>query len=235
MPVDNRVQFAIVREDPDIELAALARANASSALLIASGGCSALTIAATRPDVQLTLLDMNRAQLDLVTRKLTALREHPPGSAERARAFGVSVDDAGSLSGCGNFESLFRGLRAVLDDLVMPARERAALCGSARGNAAGDAAVTSLVSARYWPVAFSLFFSDAMLEAMFTTSATQHAVAGSYPGYFRAVVERGLARDDAHANPWLHHVLLGHYLPGALPAFLEQPAPSTSFPCRPIP
>jgi S-adenosylmethionine-diacylglycerol 3-amino-3-carboxypropyl transferase len=218
MPVDNPIQFALVREDADTEFAVLdaLQKDARSALLVASGGCTALSLMARRPDLALTLIDANQHQLDLVGRKLTALRDHPPGSPARRTLFGVDVDDDASLSGCGNFESLFRGLRAVLDDLVMPAGERRALLSSGAGPER-TARLTSLLGNCYWPVAFELFFSDALLEAMFGTDATQHAPRGSYPGYFRGVVERGLQRDDAARNWFLHQVLLGHGLEGALP------------------
>lgn len=218
MPVGNPIQFAVVREDPEVELALLDRLlpRATSALLVASGGCTALTLAALRPGVALTLLDANVAQLELVERKVAALQAHAPGSPERARLFGVGRDDPAALACCGNFESLFRGLRALLDDLVQPADERRRLLLEG-----GDP--RALVESRYWSVAFSLFFADTMLEAMFGKDATQHATPGSYPGYFRAVVERGLARGDAATNPFLHHVLLGSWQGGALPTFLERP------------
>lgn len=218
MAVSNPIQFAIVREDPAVEVAVLDRLapDATRALLVASGGCTALSLATLRPEVALTLVDANVAQLELVARKVAALRAHPPGSTERARTFGVGRDDAAALSCCGNFESLFRGLRGVLDELVLSAEDRKRLLLEG-----GDRA--PLVDNPYWPVAFSLFFSDAFLEAMFGRDATQHAAPGSYPAYFQRVVERGLARADAAKNPFLHHVLLGHWLDGALPPFLEAP------------
>ena len=225
MPVDNPIQFALVREDADTELAVLdaLQKDARSALLVASGGCTALSLMARRPELALTLIDANRHQLDRVGRKLTALREHPPGSPARRTLFGVDGDDDTSLSGCGNFESLFRGLRSVLDDLVMPARERRALLTSLSSCAGPERAarLSALVGNRYWPVAFELFFSDALLEAMFGPDATQHAPRGSYPGYFRGVVERGLQRDDAARNWFLHQVLLGHGQGGALPDWFD--------------
>jgi S-adenosylmethionine-diacylglycerol 3-amino-3-carboxypropyl transferase len=70
----------------------------------------------------------------------------------------------------------------------------------------------ALTSSRYWPVAFSLFFSEALLEAMFGPDATQHAPRGSYPAYFQQAIERGLRRSDAASNPWLHQVLLPTWL-----------------------
>jgi S-adenosylmethionine-diacylglycerol 3-amino-3-carboxypropyl transferase len=214
MPVSNPVQFAVVREDPAVELAVLAELSPlrpRAVLLVASGGCTALTLAAERPDVRVVAIDPNPAQLALVRRKVAAL-----AAGDRA-AFGVGRDDPTSLTGCGNFESLFRGLRAVLDDLVLPYDARLRLLTEG-----GDP--SALVGNRYWPVAFQMFFSDAMLEAMFGRDATQHAAPGSYPAYFQAVVERGLARSDATANRWLHHVLLGHWLPDRAPSFLAAPA-----------
>lgn len=212
MAVDNPVQFAVVREDPDVERELLRRLLPGpdrAALLVASGGCTALTLAATCPDLRLTVVDPNPAQLALVAKKAAAL------AGDRS-AFGVGVDDPTSLSACGNFESLFRGLRAVLDDLVMPRAARLRLFTEGEDP-------TPLLQSRYWPVAFEMFFSDAMLEAMFGPDATQHAERGSYPGYFRGVIERGLARPDARTNYFLHHVLLGHYLPGCAPEFLALP------------
>lgn len=209
MAVDNRVQFAIVREDPEVERAVIDHVHAKTALLIASGGCTAFTLAAQRPDVSLTLLDMNDAQLDLVRTKHAALIAHAAWCEERTRLFCTD----GALNGCGNFESLFRGWRAVLDDLVMPDGDRhtVLLRDGERGR---------LTQNKYWPESFEMFFGDAMLEAMFTSAATQHAPRGSYPTYFQNVIERGLARSDASKNPWLHHVLLGHYVDGVLPTYL---------------
>ena len=59
---------------------------------------------------------------------------------------------------------------------------------------------------------------------MFGSVAIQHATPGSYPRYFRAMIERGLMAAHAHENYFLHHIFLGAYRPGALPPFLVQPA-----------
>ncbi len=216
MAPHNPIQFAVVREDPRLEQLLLARHPAQRALLIASGGCTALTLSAALPGLQLTLLDANEAQLNLVRRKVEALTAHGPGTRERLEAFGVGRDDPHSLAGCGNFESLFRGLRGLLDELALPHHERLRLIREGRPR-------EPLTTSRYWPVAFALYFSDAMLEAMFGPDATQHAPKGSYPGYFQRALERGLARADAARNPWLHQVLLGCWLPEALPEFMLQP------------
>ena len=73
----------------------------------------------------------------------------------------------------------------------------------------------------YWPTAFALAFADPLLRTMFGPAALQHAEPGSYPGYFQAAFERGLAAPEAHHNPFLQHVLLGRYRAEDAPAYLR--------------
>ena len=85
---DNPIQFAVVREDPRLEIQVLRRHPARRALLIASGGCTALTLASVWPNLGVTLLDPNPAQLDLVERKISALTRED--DAARRRRFNVN-------------------------------------------------------------------------------------------------------------------------------------------------
>lgn len=223
---DNPIQFAVVREDPVIELDVLARFPAQSLLLIASGGCTALTLRAHLPSEKITLLDPNPSQLELVQRKTEALAL--PDRAERLARFNVGSSDPEGLSECGNFESLFRGLRGFLHDLVLPADELLRLFCEPGALAEAPAL---LFDHPYWRVAFELYFADPLLNTMFGPDATQHAPAHSYPGYFRALFERGLMRAGAVDNRFLHHVFLGRYLdrPGCLPHFLVEPVEGDPF------
>ncbi len=213
----NRIQFAVVREDADVEAAVVARRPAGRALLIASGGCTALTLAGRFEDLDLVLLDPNEAQLAHVEAKIAAL-------GDDVRRFNVGDDDPAGLSECGNFESLFRGLRGFLHDLVLP-RD-----GWVRFFDEGGE--PTFLENPYWPVAFELFFADPLLNTMFGPDATQHAPPGSYPGYFRELFERGLRRPDVRDNRFLHHVLLGCYLPRAMPEFLVRPPRRPRFDLR---
>lgn len=214
---DNPIQFAVVREDPQIELdLILARRETprpvKRALIVASGGCTALALAQAAPEVEIAALDPNPAQLALVARKIKAL------AREDHDAIGAYVDDPEGLSACGNFESLFRGWRRLIFDLVCPKGEVVAALEAGDG----EGLLARLRSCPYWPVAFTMYFHEALLEAMFGPDATQYAPRGSYPAYFQQVVEGGLTRPDAGANPYLHHVLLGHYLPGHAPMWLQR-------------
>jgi len=211
---DNPVQFAVVREDPEIEAALVRRSGARRALLIGSGGCTALSLRVLFPNLELTLVDPNPAQLALVAEKERLLADGAP----RER-FNVGNDSAGGLNACGNFESLFRGLRDFVREFVLAPPELAALLSSP-----DDAKLSSLFSHRYWRTAFDLYFSDALLNTMFGPDATRYAEPGSYPRYFQAAFARGLRRSDAATNYFLHHVFLGHYLdlPDCLPVYLRE-------------
>ena len=214
---DNKVQFAVVREDPMVEAELIRLTNASNVLLIASGGCTALTLQAMFPDLHITLVDFNPAQLERVREKIIALRG--VDSAERHRKFNIETSDPSGLNQSGNFESLFRGLREFIFDLVADETEIRVLFEK-EGQLANVSEM--LFSSQYWPVAFDLYFSDSLLNVMFGPDATQHAETGSYPRYFQTLFEKGLASAGAFDNYFLHHVFLGYYLerPASLPYYL---------------
>ncbi|MDP7035869.1 MAG: DUF3419 family protein [Planctomycetota bacterium] len=214
----NPLQFAVVREDPDISCEVIRRFSCRRALVIASGGCTALSLVSAFPDMEVSILDANPAQLQHVKNKIQALGELK-GEA-LLRAFNVEEGGSQGLSECGNFEALFRGLRRFLYDLVLPYegfRELFEVPGKLHE------VNERVLSHPYWPVAFEMYFCDSLLVTMFGAEATQYAESGSYPGYFRRLFERGFLMKGAADNPFLHHVFLGHYLEraGCLPRFLE--------------
>ena len=217
---DNKVQFAVVREDPMVEAELVRLTKASNVLLIASGGCTALTLQALFPDLRITLVDFNPAQLERVREKMSALRD--VDAAKRHRRFNIGTSDPKGLNQSGNFESLFRGLREFIFDLIADESEIRALFGK-EGQL--DRASEILFSSKYWSVAFDLYFSDSLLNAMFGADATQHAETGSYPRYFQQLFEKGLTSAAAFDNYFLHHVFLGYYLqrPASLPYYLLAP------------
>jgi len=209
---DPALQFAVVREDPRVELDALAAcpARAPRVLLIGSAGCTALALHQERPDAAVTLLDPNPAQHAHVENKVRALVDRAPPAT-----FNVGDDDPAALSVRGNVEALFRQLRGFLHEFVAP---RAVVHAAAQGDSASFA---TLVGSPYWPVAFELFFSDALLVAMFGPAAVQHAVPGSYPTYFRRVYESMLEAKGAGHNPFVQHLLRGRYDDDARPLYLQ--------------
>jgi S-adenosylmethionine-diacylglycerol 3-amino-3-carboxypropyl transferase len=222
------IKFAVVREDPEFEAELVRRSGAREALVVASGGCTALALCRLYPALKVTAFDLSLSQLEHVERKVAA--------AERGELALLNVgDDAPSgLNQCGAFEGLFRVLRGFLTEFVA-GREglerffagsdeaRAPPAPGATAAPAGEPAPAGADEADggplaawqrspYWAAAYHTAFSDALLNAMFGPAATQHARRGSYGAYFERVFSRGLGRPDARANPFLQHVLLGRYL-----------------------
>ncbi len=225
---DNPLQFAVVREDPDLEIQLVHALGCKRVLLIASGGCTGLSIAGVFPEVEITLLDPSQDQLDHVRDKMAALTEL--GEADTKAAFNIGTSHPDGLSERGNFESLFRGLRLFLYDLVLGRVKTEKLLEEPTPER-----IAELTGHKFWPVAFDLFFCDSILNTMFGPFATQHAKPGSYPAYFRRAFERGLAAPGAADNPFLHHVFVGSYpdRAAALPRFLaKRPDPDPEITLR---
>lgn len=229
----NPIQFAVVREDSRIEAELVRRLSARQVLLIGSGGCTALSLQCEFPELGITLLDPNPAQLALICRKAEALSRSKP--EELKALFNIGNSDARGLNACGNFESLFTGLRRFIEEFILSAEDIQSIF---RDDASLHQTAPEIFRHKYWPVAFELFFSDAILVAMFGPDAIQHAEPGSYPRYFQKVFERGLLSPGASRNPFLHHLFFGHYLdqPECLPAYLSTslraPAPEFRFDYR---
>ena len=214
---NNPIQFAVVREDPLVEAAIIEKFKIKKLLLVCSGGCSVLSLKALFPDLNICAFDFNQAQIDLTQAKLNHLKQTKTFN----QVFNIEDPTATGLNQCGNFESLFRGFRDFIFDFILD-KESMRLIFSEEEIKSSN---TLLFEHRYWPVAFSLFFSDPLLQTMFGEAAIQHAPRGSYPRYFQQVFEKGLKTKGAHKNYFLHHVLLGHYInqPECLPYYLTHP------------
>ena len=203
-----RLKFAVVREDPGIELMLVGHTQARRALVVCSGGCTALTLAARCPSLEVTAFDISAAQLEHLARKTEAV--------ERREHQRLGVDTAGGLNQSGEFEGLFAVLRHFIETFV--ARD-VTIADYFSRRRAPRAAVEAWTSSPYWSTAFALAFSDSLLLTIFGPDAIQHAEPGSYPSYFQKVFEGGLSQDDGPSNPFLQHILLGYYLAGDAPEY----------------
>ncbi|MDQ3748132.1 MAG: DUF3419 family protein [Acidobacteriota bacterium] len=212
---NNSIQFAVVREDPQIEMDIAGKFRLNRATLIGSGGCTAFCLKALKPEMEITLIEPNPSQIELIKEKIQLLK-----SEEKEiifGRFGVGNPDKNSFIERGNFESLFRQFRFFIREFIASETEIE--------NAFKDNAPqfwTDVFAHPFWKVSFELFFSDSILTAMFTGAAIQHTSKNSYPTYFQTVLEKGLLRKDASRNYFLHHIFTGHYLndENALPYYL---------------
>lgn len=211
----NPIQFAVVREDPQIEMDIVSKFQLKRATLIGSGGCTFFCLKAMNPEIEVTLIEPNPAQTKLIEEKIQALKFLE--KKELYRKFGVESSDNNSLIECGNFESLFRQFRLFVQEFIVSENE---IEYSFKENS--PHIWQEVFKHFYWQTAFDLFFSDSILVTMFSEAAIQHAPKNSYPSYFRAVLEEGLQRENAGKNYFLHHIFLGRYLAdeNALPYYL---------------
>ena len=210
-----RIKFAVVREDPNVEHALCRQAKAERVLVVASGGCTALTLVCREPELRVTAFDMAEGQLAHLEDKRRAV-----GRGD-LRALNVGEDSPGGLNQGGEFESLFRTLRRFVEEMVAPASELEKYFDESTAPEARAGLLDRWFYSPYWPVAFSLSFHEAFLHAMFGPAATRHAEPGSYPAYFQRVFERGLRRDDGPRNYFLSHVLRGSYARGHAPDYVH--------------
>ena len=60
---NNKIQFGVVREDPQLELELIARFGLDSGVIIGSGGCTAMSLKTQMPDFQLSIIEPNPAQI----------------------------------------------------------------------------------------------------------------------------------------------------------------------------
>ncbi len=201
------VKFGVVREDAELEQRLIRDNGARRVLLVASGGCTALSILAADAGLEVVAFDQNPAQL-----------EHVRAKAAVAAAGDRALLD--QLNQAGEFDALFRTLRYMLETFV--ARDGALSRFFEAPAAERRALVDAWSTDRYWVGCFASCFCDGLLHAMFGPAATQHAEPGSYPGYFAGVFERGLRRPDAARNPFLQHVLLGGYRDGDEPTYMRE-------------
>lgn len=214
----NPLQFAVVREDPEVEIALFDEFQIEKPVMIGSGGCTALTLASVFPEIELSLIEPNINQIELIKSKVKVLERRENLQIKRLFSIGGQQKERASYVNTGNFESLFRQFRLFLFEFVLGEIEFARLL-QRRSHSAWQ----KVFENPYWPVAFDLFFSDSILKTMFGKMAIQHAPEGSYPEYFRKVLERGLLIHDGR-NYFLHHIFLGYYLhrKNCLPRYLQR-------------
>lgn len=202
----NALQFSVVREDPEVELELFRKYKFENAVLIGSGGCTAISLASEFPNIKLTIIEPNPAQLKLIDEKIRALKNFKGLTLRRKFGIGTLNEDTVSLIERGNFESLFRGLRNFIFDFIADKKQVTQLL---KQGSKSD--WQKVFKHPYWTVAFDLYFSNSILETMFGAAAIQHAPKNSYPTHFRSVIENGLLRSDRKDNYFLYHILFGSY------------------------
>ena len=214
----KKIKFAVVREDPILEASVIKKYQAKNILLIASGGCIALSLQKKFPDIKITLFDINLAQIEHVKDKLTSLKNF---YSYPLKYFNIGADDNNAINGKGQFEQLFRSFRFFINEFIVHEQNLKRIFLTDTNTA--QKIIKQTTSNKYWQVAFESYFSDSMLVTMFGKEAIQHAKSGSYPKYFQTAIEVALQQDNIQTNYFLQHILLGYYLnsEASLPYYLS--------------
>lgn len=199
----ERIRFATSLDDPRLEADLLPRAMSKRALVVAGGGCSALTLALRYPDVAFTAFDPDPAQIAHVRAKKEA--------SERRDLALLNVGDEAieGLNASGALEAVFRGFRERVQATVAPREELATFFARDKPLTELDAMVRGWINHPGWVAACAASFGDE-LRAVLGTEAERH-LEGTWAEHVQKSLERGLRRDAAPENPFLSLVLLGMY------------------------
>jgi S-adenosylmethionine-diacylglycerol 3-amino-3-carboxypropyl transferase len=236
--VDDRLYFAQVREDPRLEVEALAPGPDDSIVIVGSGGCTALSLL-TAGVGHVTAVDVNRAQNHLIELKVAALtvlsraeslaflgaiRSAPP---ERLRAYeelrahltpaALAYWDAHRSSiaaGVLNAGVTERFIRMVVRMLRLAVHPRARI-------------ERMLASDTLNAQRFHLLLNRAVFRRAYDPAFFAHLERPSFADHFRWQAEHALTELSVRDNYFLHHMLTGQYpvdTAGGVPPYLSKEA-----------
>jgi S-adenosylmethionine-diacylglycerol 3-amino-3-carboxypropyl transferase len=251
--VDDRLYFAQVREDPRLEIEALAPGPDDIIVIVGSGGCTALSLLSAGAG-HVTAVDVNRAQNHLIELKVAALTAlsrsgalaflgaTPAASAERLGAFdglralltpqARAYWDAhrrGVADGVLNAGVTERFIRMVVRLLRMAVHPRARI---ARMLAADTLPVQRALFEDEWNTArwrafFHLLLNRAVMRRAYDPAFFAHLERPSFADHFRRQAEHALTELPVRDNYFLHHMLTGGYpvdTAGGVPPYLAEEA-----------
>ena len=245
----DRLYFAQVREDPALELEALAPAPGGSYVIVSSGGCTALSLLAAGAG-RVVGVDLNETQNDLTELKARA--------AATLRAAAASAFLGGAPAAGRTRASTYRGLRTGLSPgarafwdarrswirrgvISVGVSERliALVAGLARNLIQGRRRVARMLACetleeqralyerewdtRRWRALFPLLLNRAVFDRAYDPRFFAHVQTPSFAEHFRERVEHTLTRIPTRDNYFLHQMLTGRYplsVPGGLPPYL---------------
>jgi S-adenosylmethionine-diacylglycerol 3-amino-3-carboxypropyl transferase len=251
--VDDRLYYAQVREDPRLEIEALAPGPDDCIVIVGSGGCTALSLL-TAGVGHITAVDVNRTQNHLVELKVAALTVlsraeslaflgATPGSA-RARlaaykrlragltqpalaywdAHGLGIADG--VLNAGVTERFIRTVVRMLRVAVHPRARIERMLASDTLNVQRSLFESEWNTAR-WRAFFHLLLNRAVFRRAYDPAFFAHLERPSFAVHFRSQAEHALTELSVRDNYFLHHMLTGQYpadADGGLPPYLSTEA-----------
>ncbi|MDQ3306522.1 MAG: BtaA family protein [Actinomycetota bacterium] len=248
---DDRLYFAQVREDPVLEIEALEPAPGRTLVVVASGGCTALSLVAAGAG-EVVAVDLNRVQNHLVELKAAAVAHLEP---DQALAFlgGAAMpgpdrltrfDDLLGARLSTSARSWWDGHRGNLGSGVLGAgvteRFIGLVVGAIRLGIHPPERIDRMLSCptladqrvffrrewdtRRWHHMFSLLLNRAVFRKAYHPAFFEHVQNPSFARHFEALAERALTEVPISSNYFVHHMFAGSYpvgVPGGLPPYLD--------------
>ena len=205
MSIFNSVLFAVNREDHYVEYDVINRLDPNRMLMIGSGGCIALSIKTTYPDLDLNIIDVNPHQLTHINKKSKAVQ------CSDLKELNVHTKDDSCLNQAGKFETMFQELRDSFIELVSNKKEVLSFFDSDMSDISRSIILEKWTNHNNISTPFQNVFNDQNINKVFSDEATKHGSPGSYISYMKNKILTGLNKKDSHLNPFLQHIFLGYY------------------------
>ena len=205
MSIFNSVLFAVNREDHYVEYDVINRLDPNRMLMIGSGGCIALSIKTTYPDLDLNVIDVNPHQLTHINKKSKAVQ------CSDLKELNVHTKDDSCLNQAGKFETMFQELRDSFIELVSNKKEMLSFFDSDMSDINRSIILEKWTNHNNISTPFQNVFNDQNINKVFSDEATKHGSPGSYINYMKNKILTGLNKKDSHLNPFLQHIFLGYY------------------------
>jgi len=205
MSIFNSVLFAVSREDHYVEYDVINRLDPNRMLMIGSGGCIALSIKTTYPDLDLNVIDVNPHQLTHINKKSKAVQ------CSDLKELNVHTKDDSCLNQAGKFETMFQELRDSFIELVSNKKEVLSFFDSDMSDINRSIILEKWTNHNNISTPFQNVFNDKNINKVFSDEATKHGSPGSYISYMKNKILTGLNKKDSHLNPFLQHIFLGYY------------------------
>ncbi len=232
---EDRLFFAQVREDPLLEIEALAPAPGETVVVVSSGGCTALSLLAAGAG-RVVAVDLNTAQNHVVELKAEALARLPAG--EVVAFLGAAPGSDRWSTYLGLREALSPATQAYWDDrrrtiekglLAAGVSERfiGLVIAVMKAGIHGRRRIGRLLACRTldeqralygrewdnrrWRLLFSALLNRAVFRKTYDPAFFAHVENPSFARHFHGLVEHGLTEVPVRDNYFLHQMLTGRY------------------------
>lgn len=248
--VEDRLFFAQVREDPCLEIEALAAGADETVVVVSSGGCTALSLLAAGTG-QVVAVDLNQSQNNIVELKLAAITELDAADATRFVGGWPAAADwrwstyqrlrerltpsaqaywdarrrqiAAGVITTGVSERFIGGVMRVVRTVIhQPSRVRRLL--ACRTLDEQRALYEQEWDSRRWRLLFTVLLNRVVFRKTYSPAFFEHVDNPSFAKHFYGLAAHALTNVPIATNYFVQQMLTGYYpqgVPGALPPYLD--------------